>query len=60
MKITEIKSFVTLGLLHLTGQLKSRGAKGADQQKSKMELETNDLGTISLINRATLSTHLIR
>ncbi len=37
-------------LLHLTSQLKSRTAKRVDQQKSKMELETKFLGTISSID----------
>jgi hypothetical protein len=38
------------GRLHVTGQRKSRGAKRVDQEKSKMELETKALGTISMIN----------
>ncbi len=36
------------GLLLFIGQHKSRGDKRVDQQKSKMELETKALGTISL------------
>ncbi len=36
------------GLLHLTRQIKNRAVKRVDQQKSKMELETKFLGTISL------------
>jgi hypothetical protein len=35
-------------LLLFIGQHKSRGDKRVDQQKSKMELETKALGTISL------------